>query len=216
MAKQPQKHPVQEKTGSSSGRRPRRDVQWRWGFVIALLLIIVTSSTAVGVSIHMENNDGFCASCHTEPETTFVQVAQAVQSGQAQPEDLASFHAGEETTCIQCHSGKGINGRISALQLGARDMIAYVRNNYPQPSPLTHPIPDANCLKCHQDVTANRSFDNHYHLFLKRWQDFAPDKSAKCVDCHTTHTKDGSVEIGFLNQDRTVKECESCHRVMGD
>ncbi len=193
--------------------------RWRWPLLIALLLVVLAiPSTAAGISIHMENNDAFCASCHTEPETTFVKRVDLARINAADPQDLATAHAiaGQTVHCIDCHSGPGIMGRMDALTLGARDLIAYARGNYPQPAPLTHPIPDSYCTKCHADYALDRSFDNHYHVFLARWQRFAGEKAAGCVDCHTGHVQDGDPRLAFLNEPRVVAQCNACHRVMGD
>ncbi len=193
--------------------------RWRWPLIgILALLLIVAPASAIGVSVHMENNDAFCASCHTQPETDYVARAEAVRQGQAEPADLAAVHAGAEQPvgCIACHSGAGMLGRVDALTLGARDLVAYTRGNFPQPAPLTHPIGDANCIKCHQDYAKSRSFDNHYHLFLARWQKFAGDNAATCVDCHSGHVQDGEAQLAFLNRPRVEAQCNACHRVMGD
>ncbi|RME83723.1 MAG: hypothetical protein D6775_07390 [Caldilineae bacterium] len=184
--------------------------------LIAVIPLLTVGSAAYGA--HLENNDTFCASCHTEPESTYVERVQTAATASEPVRDLAVFHAGQHqpVTCIECHSGAGIGGRIDALVLGARDLVAYARGNYPQPSPLTHPIADVNCVKCHEDYARNRSFDNHFHFFLPRWQQFAGDKAAACVDCHAAHKQDGLPGVAFLNEQRTVAQCNACHRVMGD
>lgn len=202
---------------SPKTRIPRRRL-WRWGSLIAIALFAVLTTAAVGVGVHLENNDRFCASCHTEPETTYVNRAEAVRAQTAQPTDLASFHSGASNpvACIDCHSGPGVQGRASALELGATDLVKYVANSYPQPAPLTQPITDEHCLKCHQDYAAPRTFQNHFHVFLARWQRIAPGTAAHCVDCHSAHTTDQDTGTVFLNQNRTATQCNACHRVLHD
>ena len=195
---------------------PSRGRQWRWLSLFALLLFaVLLPSTAIGVSVNMENRDSFCASCHTQPETTYVSRSESVRSGIASPVDLAMYHAGatHPVACIQCHSGKGVPGRMDALLLGSQDLMAYVRGAYPQPAPLTHPIPDANCLKCHGEVLSE---GRHYHRFLPRWQQIAGDQAAQCVDCHTGHVEDGDPQLAFLNKERARVQCNACHRLLGD
>lgn len=172
------------------------------------LILLLTASTFT-YSIYLENNDRFCASCHTNPESTYVNREH--QS----PVDLASAHAAKQVTCIECHSGAGPVGRLDAVMLGARDLRAYVSGHFPQPVPLTHPISDANCLKCHQDVLQNRTFDNHFHVFLSRWQKAAPQTAATCVTCHASHATDGDSQIAWLNKSQTVAQCNACHRTAG-
>ncbi len=96
-----------------------------------------------------ETHDPFCASCHTQPKSTFFERSQA-----AQAVDLASYHTSQETKCIDCHSGPGVTGRVQAELLGARNALAWYTGTAVQPAVLTSPISDANCLKCHQDITS--------------------------------------------------------------
>lgn len=206
------KNAGQTKGGWKGNRR-------RWLLFAGLLvLVVLLPGTAIGVSVQLENTDSFCASCHTQPETTYVDAAQAARSQKDTATDLATFHAGAEQSvhCIECHSGKGITGRVDAITLGARDLTAYVKGNFPQPSPLTHPIADVNCTKCHADYAASNTFDNHYHVFLARWRSFAPDKAATCVDCHGSHIQDGQADISFLSEPQVTAQCNACHRVMGE
>jgi hypothetical protein len=153
----------------------------------------------------LENHDNFCASCHTNPESEYVDRAHAETAV-----DLASFHTGESVRCIDCHSGKGIDGRIQAMSLGGHDLIKFVSGRFPQPAPLTQSIHDVNCTKCHSDISQRRDFNNHFHFFLPQWQQRA-DNAATCVDCHDSHTTDGMVQNVFLNEQRTVSTCQHCH-----
>ncbi|RMF33279.1 MAG: hypothetical protein D6759_07190 [Chloroflexi bacterium] len=179
-----------------------------WMMAGGLLLVFTASSFAYGV--HLENNDHFCARCHTEPESTYVSRTE-------QPAvDLASAHAAKAVKCIQCHSGAGTEGRLRAMMLGARDLTAYLGHHYPQPATLTHPITDAHCLKCHQDVLRTRTFENHFHALLPQWHQVAPSSAATCVSCHTAHTTDGDPRLGWLNKARTVARCNACHRIAGE
>ncbi len=179
--------------------------------ILGLLLLgvlLIPAFTATGMQ--MENNDAFCASCHTEPETTYYRRAQADTAV-----DLSSFHAGKDTRCIDCHSGEGLNGRLHAMALGGGDALKYVSGNFPQPSPLTKPIPDDNCLKCHRDTVANKRSNSHYHVFLADWQNADPN-AASCVDCHQSHATDGEERLAFLNKEYTVNLCNQCHLFAGE
>ncbi len=199
------------RNASSSSSSRRR--WWIIGGLVALLLLLLAPLTAVGVSVKLENHDSFCAGCHTQPETTYVQRAQ---SGSAT--DLASFHAAakEPVACIDCHSGSGTMGRKDALLLGAHDLTAFVTRRYTQPAKLTHAIADENCLKCHGDIAKAQTFQNHFHALQARWQAIQPDAAAHCVDCHSSHTTDGEQQIAFLNKPRTVEQCNACHRMLSD
>jgi predicted CXXCH cytochrome family protein len=175
--------------------------------VIPLILVLLGATSGV-VAMQFENHDDFCASCHSEPESTYVQREAVAAS------DLASFHKTKDVRCIDCHSGPGlVPGRVNSLMLGAKDLLAWTTGRAMQPAVHTRPIADANCLKCHAEVTAQRDFNNHFHVFLSRWQ--AQDKNAAtCVSCHQAHHTDGEEQLKFLNRTNTVNVCQSCHAVL--
>jgi len=145
--------------------------------------------------MQFENHNSFCASCHTEGEQTFYDRSTA-----SDPVDLASIHDIKgQARCIDCHTGPGIIGRYGGLMAGSTDLINFFSGHYPQPAALEEPYPDANCLKCHADIFQKQEFNNHFHVFLPRWQ--AIDKNAAtCVSCHPSHDITGDAKIGFLNE----------------
>lgn len=180
----------------------------KWLIGGGLILIFIPFGTLVGAQL--ENNDAFCASCHTEPETTYYQRTQGDTLT-----DLAVAHGSEDVHCIDCHSGEGVNGRLHAMTLGGQDFLKFVGRNYSQPAPLTHSISDENCLKCHQDVTANRTFENHYHAFMAKWHELDTN-AGSCVDCHAGHKTDINTQESFLNEQRTAATCNACHTFVGE
>ena len=178
--------------------------------VFGLGLVAVISFFAVA---HLEENDAFCASCHSEPEATYYQRTQAKA-----PVDLASVHAllaqqntpHPNTRCIDCHAGPGLDGRLGAMTLGAQDALKWVSGTAAQPAITTQPLADANCLKCHADTPTAQNFDRHFHRTLVRWQQ-ADANAGRCISCHTSHTTDGNIAIGFLQQQRMLAQCQQCH-----
>lgn len=178
--------------------------------VVALGAFFVLTGGGFVVAKTLEERDSFCASCHSEPEATYYQRSLA-----AQPSDLASFHHGKSTRCIDCHAGPGLSGRVAAMRLGAGDLLAFALHTAVQPAPLTQPIGDSNCLKCHADVAATRNMNRHFHAFLSQWQARDPN-AATCVDCHQTHISNGDPQLEFLNRQHTEQTCERCHRFSGE
>lgn len=193
-----------------SSRRPPAIRRIPWPVWAMLGVLVFVAGTAFSTGATLEERDGFCASCHTQPESAYFQRTQA-----ATVADLASnHHAMAATRCIDCHSGPGLSGRVGAMALGAKDLAAFVTRTDQQPAPLTVPIADANCLKCHGDVPSKGGFPRHFHAFLARWQ--AADPSAgTCVSCHSAHTTDGDPSLAYLEQARTQQTCESCHVALG-
>ncbi len=175
--------------------------------VIALVLAFAIGGYAFAST--QEENNSFCASCHTQPESTYYSrfLSQTAV-------DLASDHAQKNAAkCIDCHSGIGFGGRLSAIMMGARNAAAWFTHTATQPAPLTIPIKDDNCLKCHQDVTSQTTLNNHFHGFLSRWQAVDPN-AGSCVSCHSGHLTDGQASTGFTNAARTQSVCDACHAVL--
>lgn len=192
---------------------------------------ILFAAAGFGFAASQETHDPFCASCHSQPETSYVERSTAPQ-----PVDLASYHAGQHTRCIDCHSGPGVPGRMRAELLGARNAAAWFSGLAAQPAPLTSPIQDGNCLKCHRDVTftgylpkqpvsflqegargegGEEAGPNHWHEQLIRWQAVTPD-AGRCTSCHPGHSTVGSADSGFEDPGTTQNVCEACHQDIGE
>ncbi len=215
--------------------KPSSQKSWMRKLVLLLaggmILGIVLATSGFVYAASKESHDPFCASCHTQPESTYFERSVA-----AEAVDLAAYHTHESTRCIDCHSGPGVFGRMRAELMGARNALAWFTHTAVQPAPLTVPIRDENCLKCHQDVT-QRGYTpkktitilsegrrgeeeeeaglNHWHELLARWQAYRSD-AATCTSCHSGHLTDGTAETGFENAETTRAVCDACHRVMGD
>jgi hypothetical protein len=197
--------------------------------IVALGLFLAASGFTYAAS--QETHDPFCASCHSEPESTFVQ-----RSTDAQAVDLASYHTAQKTRCIDCHSGQGVLGRMQAELLGARNVAAWYAHTAVQPARLTVPMQDANCLKCHQDVVQRgykpkvpvnifgegrreeeegeeEAGANHWHELLARWQ-ASTANAGTCTSCHAGHSTDGTARTGFENVQTTRTVCDACHRML--
>jgi nitrate/TMAO reductase-like tetraheme cytochrome c subunit len=200
--------------------------------VLGIVFVLGVLFTAGGFvfAANQESHDAFCASCHTQPESTYYQRSTASQAA-----DLASFHNTQNTRCIDCHSGQGISGRVSAELMGARNALLWYTGKTVQPAVLNFPIGDANCFKCHQDVTqqgftpkeqitiagiAGRGGGregegraNHWHEFLARWQAADPN-AGTCVSCHSGHATGATAQSGFMNAQNVQKVCDACHQIL--
>ena len=179
---------------------------------LVLVGSVIVVIGGVGVSLALENQDAFCASCHTEPEATYYQ-----HSTQPNPGTLAAFHTQKETTCIDCHSGGGVWGRSEGLTQGAQDLMAFLSGAYHRPAISLNPLSDVSCLKCHLDVSqsrpsGSRATNGHYHLFLPRWQAADP-QAAGCITCHAAHSH-GLDGLEFMNQGRVAQVCDACHTAL--
>ena len=176
---------------------------------IAAGVVVAAAVGSFGVGASLENRDPFCASCHTQPESTYVQRSSA-----AAPVDLASFHTTKATRCIDCHSGSGLSGRVSAEMGGALNAFHYFTRTAVQPDRLYGPFSDDGCLKCHADaVNQQPTSNNHFHVFLARWQAADPN-AGRCTSCHSAHTTDSAADNLFMNDAAVQDMCGACHQVL--
>lgn len=197
--------------------------------LLAVFAGVVLAAGGFGFAATQETHDSFCASCHTQPESTFYQ-----RSADTQPVDLASYHTTQMTRCIDCHSGQGVAQRMRAELMGARNAFLWYTGQAVQPAVLTVPIGDQNCLKCHQTVT-QRGFtpqeqitvpgvrgerrggeeggNNHWHELLARWQATSPN-AGTCTSCHGGHSTGSTAQAGFMDGTTVQSVCEGCHQVL--
>lgn len=199
----------QRRTSHPHRARSHRRTQLPVWSIAVVVFAAVAASGGLMTAAHLEENDAFCASCHTQPESAYFDRSHADT-----PVDLASWHSGQSTRCIDCHSGRGVLGRLGGMSVGAGDLLAYLSGNARQPAPLTVPISDGHCLKCHAMTTQTQDFNRHFHAFLPRWQAADPQAST-CVDCHTAHVTGGDPAIMYMQEQQVVSVCQHCHLAVG-
>ncbi len=195
----------------------------RFSIFIGLLLVILSTALVAG-AVQLENHDSFCASCHTEPESTYYERTQAET-----PSDLASAHVlyDEPVRCIDCHSKPGTEGRAQALWQGAQDVLAYVAGDYHEPAITQNPLGDAPCLQCHTQPSrdnpitpeedANLIYSNsHFHWveYTEAWLREAPNPSGVCGTCHESHTENTLAALGYRYMPDVNTACDDCHLVL--
>ncbi len=178
---------------------------------VVLVALLLLAAGGIAAATYVEQDDAFCASCHTEPESTY--VAHAVETLTMPPgADLASFHAvaTEPVRCIDCHGGEGALGRGRALALAAWDAAKFATNRFHQPAMPMSPLPDSACTKCHADSVVRKGFENHFHNKLS--DEKAPE--ILCVRCHTAH-KPGEERESYVTRSVAFEQCNFCHQQMG-
>lgn len=185
----------------------------------ALMGGVVMSVGGYTVMAHQEEEDSFCASCHTQPESTYYERSMA-----AVKIDLATAHKQKSVRCIDCHSGVGLSGRVSAQLMGAQNAAKWYSGMAVQPAPLLYPIEDANCVKCHAEVLSEAHDPSlksklfgpkgHYHTYLTRWKASDP-QAANCTTCHSGHALGNKAKNTWINSVTIEVQCDACHKSLG-
>jgi len=190
--------------------------------LLALAAVVVFSLATAGgfaFAASQEENDSFCASCHTQPESTYFLRSLEIAAA-----DLASAHHPKNARCIDCHSGAGVLGRVTAEMMGAQNALKWYTGTAVQPAPLVYPLGDNNCVKCHDQVMTEKH-DNasrtvsfgpkgHYHSYLAQWKD-ADKNSAACTACHAGHAVGGTAANAWVQPASVQKVCKACHDLLG-
>ena len=176
----------------------------------AIVALLVLGGGGAAYALSLENHDDFCASCHTQPEVNYY-----TRTLRQPPAELASAHVAKQVHCIDCHSGPPPAGRAAGLIQGAQDYAAYLSASYHKPAVTSHPLPDANCVRCHANLFDNRKLANHWHFYLPDWQRRQPQQAARCVSCHTSHTMGPSLVVKYAFDAKINPFCESCHTFEG-
>ncbi len=135
-------------------RKPR-PVAVLW---IASAMILAGSLASLG-GRWLEDRPGFCLSCH---EMAFF--------GKTWRDSGAAKHHGR---CIDCHSGAGVLGALSAQMTGIVELNKHFLG-HPRPARDYAPgiVPNDNCIKC------------HVHGYLRAAHKNFDARSHECAYCH--------------------------------
>ncbi len=179
---------------------------------------VMLAGGGLAVAAHQEEDDRFCASCHTQPESTYFERSIA-----AATVDLATAHKHKNIRCIDCHSGEGLQGRVTAELMGASNALKWYTGTATQPAPLLYPVEDSHCVKCHVEVLTEshdtsiktRLFGpkGHYHSYLTQWKE-TDSQAANCVSCHFGHALGGTTKTTWIVTNEINKQCDACHKAL--
>ena len=186
---------------------------FRWQFIgIGAIAIILAILGGVSYVSNQEQDDNFCVSCHTQPESEFVARNQSADANQT-AQDLASFHhRKKDVRCIDCHVGEGFFGRATVVSLAAWDAFKHYTGIARQPAVIVFPVQNEACLKCHLTDVTKPGFDNHEHN--KYYDPQLSPPSIQCVNCHVSHRL-GNEQTAFQFRDAILPRCEYCHQQTG-
>ncbi|MCW1967283.1 MAG: NapC/NirT family cytochrome c [Anaerolineae bacterium] len=187
-----------------------------------MLISLVILAVLIGGTSYVtarENEDTFCISCHTVPETTYVKRGQAAVGG-AVAVDLSSFHyqqirgKGGTIHCIDCHLGDQTwQAHASKWQMTVRHAASWLTGrNTDQPETLRLRVPHLTnnaCITCHRNTLLTVGSANHHHNNLpvayELWKAGAP-----LVMPPDTRDTQAMTARGLSRYDTTV-QCATCH-----
>ncbi|HRE48271.1 MAG TPA: cytochrome c3 family protein [Aggregatilineales bacterium] len=158
-------------------KRPRRRLWLILGGLVGVLIVLGGGGFLVGTAL--EEQDTFCASCHTPSEVTYFNRAYMALDQPAETTvDLATAHyraAQASRTvfkCIDCHRGDaGLSHRVTALALGAYDAVVFFAGR-DDPTIEKHKtktgwLANAACTTCHGETLLYLDgINNHFHSYL--------------------------------------------------
>ena len=184
---------------------------WRWWGIGVIVLLVAVAGSVSFVS-YQEQDNRFCISCHTQPETEyFNRYERAVATNFA--DDLASFHhRKKEVRCIDCHVGEGMGGRTTVVAMAGWNAFKHFTGLAQQPAIIIVPLQNQACAKCHDAELRKPGFENHFHNKYFDVKEITP--FILCTDCHLSH-RPGDERTEFQFRDAILPKCEYCHVQMG-
>jgi hypothetical protein len=203
----------------------------RTALTVGGMILVMGLGSAATVS-RVEENNRFCASCHTPLETLYVD--QAARAGPEDSPNLAAYHyaatvqrddgAASIVNCVACHRGdNGPGHRAVALALGAINTIQWLLGDDGSNAAGKRRfdrLPSAGCSRCHDDALAEQGFENHFHFYLAEYNadpvtrgDVAAN-ALLCNDCHVSH-QNIPQKLDFLADEIVFPACTRCHVVWG-
>jgi len=203
----------------------------RWPLILGVLVVLAILFSGVGfvTATALENQDTFCISCHTVPETTYYNRAYISldnPNNTATVTDLATAHyhlsqANGKTpfACIDCHRGdaSSILDRTAAIALGAKDTGVWVLG---RGDPTIEKPADANgiwltdaaCISCHTTTLLNvNGFNNHYHTRLPETAQLAATGKQFVVSGDASQLNKDRVLSAWTGGVNVSLNCSSCH-----
>jgi nitrate/TMAO reductase-like tetraheme cytochrome c subunit len=203
--------------------RPRR--RRIWPILAGIVFVIVLGIGGFLTASALEEQDSFCISCHTVPETTYYNRAYfALDNPSVTVTDLATAHyhlAQQNNTaafaCISCHRGDASLGhRISTLALAGRDTLIYVLGKEDPTIEKSHTkegwLPNAACLSCHAEtLLVLEGIDNHFHTHLPQAATALANGGTLSVPDRLQAQKQTLLSAG-LETVNTPLVCSDCHQ----
>lgn len=163
----------------------------------------------------LEEQDGFCRSCHMPSEETYYHRAQSalVEGGLAA--DLSSAHYAAEPSfrCIDCHRGDdSLPDRLRTLQLAGRDALRWLSG---QADPAVEKgtagdllLLDRGCVRCHAETLLAPGFENHFHHQLPQAK-----AAAASAQSPVPSWEQGAAQMfTALGASPTTLLCQDCHQ----
>ena len=164
--------------GVQIGNR-RRLPRWLTSSAWCCWVLVVVGIVGFAGGTALEEHDSFCSSCHTVPETTYLNRSDAaLVSASAVVSDLATYHFHQALTnttsfqCIVCHRGDAsLGNRIHSLALAMKDPSRWLAAGRIPPSERTTiaepALVNAACVACHETtLLTQRGNATHFHNLL--------------------------------------------------
>jgi len=195
-------------------------------FTFSVFFIIVVS-ISTGVTHFIESNDKFCASCHTQPETTYYQ-----RSIEKTSSDLATYHAKKNIDCIDCHSKPWFTGRIISQFQAFNNYLVHRAGEGKKFNKSRSLTGNENCTKCHSNSMWSTERSGHHHspVMQQKWQAKGGPLQT-CESCHNSHGKTRRLpgkllltsnnirvtrikNLPSMKKSHVLNQCQSCHKVL--
>jgi hypothetical protein len=187
--------------------------------LLAAAILLVTA--AWFGAPRLQQDDAFCTSCHRRDDQghpvpmhesllrrfrhrpALSLAAAHAAAGLADRPDDPEFH------CIDCHRGTGVVGRLRVQAVTLRDTAVWALGRAEEPHGMRVPLGDADCRRCHAEVSASEFRVGKLPSFHGR-PEHREGAESGCMECHAVHQR-GAPEQAFLHEEALRRDCARCH-----
>lgn len=168
--------------------------------LLIIVLIFLLSEKVVKIDMKI------CSYCHIDGKKIHKEKYKSYENASVEKNDLSSLHYGKkEFHCFDCHRGTDLKGEVEVFSLKILNSFKYFSGLYEKPKKLKHTFTDENCLTCHKrnDFKSSSPFHNkNAHMGKLK---------TTCIDCHSAHKSAGIEETYFMDKEKVMNSCKTCH-----
>lgn len=146
----------------------------------------------------------FCRSCHVGDKPLHDDIYKT--QTERNPVTLGGRHyLDEKISCVECHRGIKFREKTALFFIKSFNVFKYLSGCYEEPSNLSYPMADDNCIRCHKadrEINVDGFHGRNAHEGISK---------VICIECHPVHKKVKKPGKTFLLKEKVLAVCSGCH-----
>ncbi len=171
--------------------------------ILCCLFLLVIIAGAFSQDIFKAEME-FCHSCHVGNKPLHNEIYKT--QIEKPPVTLGGKHYLEKKiSCVECHKGIEFKEKVSLFLIKSFNVFKYLSGFYEEPSALSYPMADSNCVRCHkgmEKINSNGFHGKNAHIGMTK---------VSCIECHRVHEKVNEPGEYFFVKSKMLVVCSGCH-----